>query len=428
MYGAPRRVRRGDRASRAARPRARPGSVHIDLADRRGDRRDAHPALATEPAKPVELVVVEVDDVDAPGAAHLDVVRAERVRAPRAARPDRGRSRRRSRTASTRCRPRDPPAAGPPTVPNVVCATHERVAAASRPAVPGRPGRTGPCPAAARRRRRRPDLLPARARRRADAARRRALPRPGRPADHARPLRDPDAARRRRPARRARPRPSGEAPAPVARSGAGSASTGTSSSAPRAVLVRVGVQRGLRARPSSRRRDADDLYDQLAATLARRVPAAGPLRAVPHRRARHHRRPGRRPRGAPRAARRPDVRRARLPTFRADRYMDPASRPGPAALDGSPSAAGVDTSTYAGLLDALRARREAFIAGGRNGDRHRRPRRRSEPLGPRRGTHPPRRPRRRGSPPRAVAYRRNMLYRLAEMSARTASSCSCTPA
>ncbi|AYG02649.1 glucuronate isomerase [Gryllotalpicola protaetiae] len=53
-----------------------------------------------------------------------------------------------------------------------------------------------------------------------------------------------------------------------------------------------------------------------------------------------------------------------LPTFRADRYMSPDAPGWAPALAALAEASGIDTGTYAGLLDALRSRRAFFTAAG----------------------------------------------------------------
>lgn len=107
-----------------------------------------------------------------------------------------------------------------------------------------------------------------------------------------------------------------------------------------------------------------------------------------------------------------------LPTFRADRYMDP-SAPGWAGFLGElAETAGIDTGDRAGLLAALRARREAFRAAGGTATDTGVLDAGSQPL-------PAAEAERihaaglRGevSADDATAYRRDMLYRLAEMSA-----------
>ncbi|MDR6867113.1 glucuronate isomerase [Microbacterium resistens] len=107
-----------------------------------------------------------------------------------------------------------------------------------------------------------------------------------------------------------------------------------------------------------------------------------------------------------------------LPTFRADRYMDPGAPGWASALDELSASAGVDAGSRAGLLAALRARREAFLAAGATATDTGVLDAGSDPLAPAeaerihaaalRGE---------ATPAEAVAYRRDMLYRLAEMAA-----------
>lgn len=53
-----------------------------------------------------------------------------------------------------------------------------------------------------------------------------------------------------------------------------------------------------------------------------------------------------------------------IPTFRADRYMQPDAAPWAGALDQLAAAADIDCTTHAGLLEALRARRAEFARVG----------------------------------------------------------------
>jgi glucuronate isomerase len=53
-----------------------------------------------------------------------------------------------------------------------------------------------------------------------------------------------------------------------------------------------------------------------------------------------------------------------VPTFRADRYLTPGTPGWVPALGALAEASGIDTGTYAGLLDALRSRRAFFKAAG----------------------------------------------------------------
>lgn len=107
-----------------------------------------------------------------------------------------------------------------------------------------------------------------------------------------------------------------------------------------------------------------------------------------------------------------------LPTFRADRFMDPAAPLWPTALDELSASTGTDCNSYAGLLAALRQRRQAFIAAGATSTDTGVLDAGSEPLTARHAEtiH---RAALAGSitPADAVRYRHNMLYRFAEMSA-----------
>ncbi|MFF1877792.1 glucuronate isomerase [Leifsonia sp. NPDC058230] len=105
-----------------------------------------------------------------------------------------------------------------------------------------------------------------------------------------------------------------------------------------------------------------------------------------------------------------------LPTFRADRYMHPDEPTWRGRLDALAARSGVDTGSYAGLLEALRVRRQAFIeAGGTSTDTGVRDAG-SEPL-----SHSDAERIHRSAidgtltAADAVAYRNNMLYRLAEL-------------
>ncbi|WP_158861706.1 glucuronate isomerase [Leifsonia sp. AG29] len=107
-----------------------------------------------------------------------------------------------------------------------------------------------------------------------------------------------------------------------------------------------------------------------------------------------------------------------VPTFRADRYMHPEEQDWPVRLRALAERADVDTSTYAGLLEALRARRAAFAAAGATATDTGVLDAGCEPLEPAEASRI-HRAALDGSMTsgEAVAYRRNMLYRLAEMSA-----------
>lgn len=107
-----------------------------------------------------------------------------------------------------------------------------------------------------------------------------------------------------------------------------------------------------------------------------------------------------------------------VPTFRADRYMHPLEPTWRGRLDTLSAAANVDCGSHAGLLEALRARRAAFAAAGGTATDTGVLDAGSEPLSPadaerihREALLGP------ITQAEADAYRRDMLYRLAEMSA-----------
>jgi glucuronate isomerase len=107
-----------------------------------------------------------------------------------------------------------------------------------------------------------------------------------------------------------------------------------------------------------------------------------------------------------------------VPTFRADRYMHPLEPTWRGRLDALSAASNIDCGSYAGLLEALRSRRAYFKAAGGTAtdtgviDAHSEPLTAAEAERIHRdalsGT---------ATAADADAYRRNLLYRLAEMSA-----------
>ncbi|MEV8212409.1 glucuronate isomerase [Leifsonia sp. NPDC077715] len=107
-----------------------------------------------------------------------------------------------------------------------------------------------------------------------------------------------------------------------------------------------------------------------------------------------------------------------LPTFRADRYMHPDEAGWAARLSRLGAVADVDTATYPGLLEALRRRRAVFAAAGGTATDTGVLDAGSEPLDEAEASRI-HRAALDGSltAGEAVAYRRNMLYRLAELSA-----------
>jgi glucuronate isomerase len=106
-----------------------------------------------------------------------------------------------------------------------------------------------------------------------------------------------------------------------------------------------------------------------------------------------------------------------VPTFRADRFMDPSAPGWPHALDQLSTASGIDCGSYHGMLDALRARRRFFLDAGATSTDSGVADAGSDPLDAAdaerihaaglAGT---------VSEADAVAYRRNLLYRFAELS------------
>ncbi|HEY5229345.1 MAG TPA: glucuronate isomerase [Galbitalea sp.] len=111
-----------------------------------------------------------------------------------------------------------------------------------------------------------------------------------------------------------------------------------------------------------------------------------------------------------------------LPTFRADRFMDPSAPSWSRALDELSTVSGIDCGSYHGMLDALRARRRYFIDAGATSTDSGVVDAGSEPLeaadaerihaaglaAAKKGVAI--------SAGDAIAYRRNLLYRFAELS------------
>jgi glucuronate isomerase len=106
-----------------------------------------------------------------------------------------------------------------------------------------------------------------------------------------------------------------------------------------------------------------------------------------------------------------------IPTLRADRYTNPSLPTWPAALDDLSAASGIDCGTYLGLLGALRNRRQFFLDNGATSTDSGVSDAGSEPL-----TEPQAERIHAAalnssvSDEDAVAYRRNLIYRFAEMS------------
>ena len=135
-----------------------------------------------------------------------------------------------------------------------------------------------------------------------------------------------------------------------------------------ALLARGRAGRDLRRRPCARRRrrPTRSTTRSPSASAEDAFRPAGAVRAVRHRGAGHHRRPVRRPGRARRAGRRPGVAAAGcIPTFRPDRYLEPA--PPGWARRGRPPGRGRRRSTPATTPATSRRWRSAgayFIAHG----------------------------------------------------------------
>jgi glucuronate isomerase len=114
----------------------------------------------------------------------------------------------------------------------------------------------------------------------------------------------------------------------------------------------------------------------------------------------------------------PDFDGAVVPTFRADRYMAPNVPGWKGFLDELAQAAGIDTGSYAGLIEAFKARRAYFQENGATATDSGMADAYAEPLSEAEAE----RIHRAGldgtvTAEEAVAYRRNLLYQLAAMSA-----------
>ena len=106
-----------------------------------------------------------------------------------------------------------------------------------------------------------------------------------------------------------------------------------------------------------------------------------------------------------------------LPTFRPDRYLEPSSDGWRDAVQRLGEVTGIDTSGYAGYVQALEDRRRYFVAHGATSADHSHPDVGTEPLGERQAAlvyqaalhgH--------ASPEECTAFRRHMLHEMARMS------------
>lgn len=114
----------------------------------------------------------------------------------------------------------------------------------------------------------------------------------------------------------------------------------------------------------------------------------------------------------------PDFPGAVIPTFRADRYMVPTAAGWTTALDQLTAASGTDCGSYAGLLQALRDRRQYFADCGATATDSGTIDAIAEPLSDAAAEHLHQAGRSGEiTEAEAAAYRRNLLYQLAAMSA-----------
>jgi glucuronate isomerase len=107
-----------------------------------------------------------------------------------------------------------------------------------------------------------------------------------------------------------------------------------------------------------------------------------------------------------------------IPTFRPDRYLEPATAGWSAAVDSLGAAAGEDVGDYPGYLRALSARRRHFIAHGAKSADHSHLDVRTDPLSASDAAHIYRAARAgEASAADLLCFRRNMLFEMARMSA-----------
>lgn len=105
------------------------------------------------------------------------------------------------------------------------------------------------------------------------------------------------------------------------------------------------------------------------------------------------------------------------PTFRPDRYLDPAHKTWPDAVQRLAATTGIDTGDYRGYLAALEERRRYFIAHGAISTDHGHQDARADPLPPAEAARIYRAARSgEATPAEGVAFRRHMLLEMARMS------------
>ena len=157
---------------------------------------------------------------------------------------------------------------------------------------------------------------------------------------------------------------------------------------PGAVLVRQRAGRDLRRHPAAERRQRRRALrpDRRASCAEDAFRPRALLTAVRHRGAGHHRRPGRRPGRARGAARQDPTCATRvIPTFRPDRYLEPAAPGWADAVKQLGAAARIDVGDYAGYVAALEERRPVLHRARRHLGRPQPPRRPRRAAGARRG-------------------------------------------
>ena len=113
----------------------------------------------------------------------------------------------------------------------------------------------------------------------------------------------------------------------------------------------------------------------------------------------------------------PDIATRVIPTFRPDRYLEPAGADWAVLVDRLGETAGIDTNDYSGYLAALEARRRYFVAHGAVSADHSHRDLNTHPLDPSEATRIYRAARTgRATVDEATAFRRHMMSEMARMS------------
>jgi glucuronate isomerase len=106
-----------------------------------------------------------------------------------------------------------------------------------------------------------------------------------------------------------------------------------------------------------------------------------------------------------------------IPTFRPDRYLEPARPDWPELVTALGASADVDASSFAGYLEAFRVRRRAFVEHGATSTDHSHADTRTDPLEPAEAERIHQLALRgRATEQQATAYRRNLVFEMARMS------------